>query len=172
MHTRAQYLRRMLRNETLTESALRATQHAAIDSLVRHAGAQVPFYNDLYREHGVDLQRFRAERDLQRLPIIDKNDLRRAGSLTQWSGARDAAVTISTLGSMGEPFAFRIDRDYDQWRKAQYLRPYIRSGRTLRDKVLRLTAFPSARRPLMSWLGLLREWQFNCATPAAELYAK
>jgi phenylacetate-CoA ligase len=132
----------------------------------------VPFYRELYRERGIDLDRFDAARDLQTLPIVDKNKLRLAGLRARWPDCPDAQATISTSGSTGEPFQFQIDRDHDQWRKAQYLRPYIRAGRRLRDKVFRLTAFPSLRRPMFSRLGLLREWQFNCAAPAEQLHAK
>jgi phenylacetate-CoA ligase len=98
--------------------------------------------------------------------------LRSAGSQAQWLRGARAGIKISTSGSTGEPFVFTIDRDYDQWRKAQYLRPYLRAGRRLGHKVLRLTAFPAFRRSLFSKVGLLREWQFNCATPAAELHSQ
>jgi len=171
MIARARYLRRMLRNESLNSQRLRAAQLDALDRLARHAGTRVPFYRDLYRQHRIDLKRFDAARDFQTLPIVDKSDLRAAGLGAQWPDCGNADVTISTSGSTGEPFVFQIDRDHDQWRKAQYLRPYIRAGRRLRDTVFRLTAFPSQRRAVFSKLGLLREWQFNCATPAEELHA-
>ncbi len=171
MITRARYLGRMLRNELRAPGRLHAMQLDALQRLVRHAGTHVPFYRDLYRTHGVDVERFDARRDMERLPLIDKHQLRTAGSLAQFPLGADTGVRISTSGSTGEPFVFTIDRDYDQWRKAQYLRPYLRAGRRVRDKVLRLTAFPAARRSLSSRLGVLREWQFNCATPAAELHS-
>jgi hypothetical protein len=121
----------MLCNELRASGRLHAMQLDALQRLVRHAGTHVPFYRDLYRTHGVDVERFDARRDVERLPLTAKH----------------------------------------QWRKAQYLRPYLRAGRRVRDKVLRLTAFPAARRSLSSRLGVLREWQFNCATPAAELHS-
>ncbi len=172
MITRARYLRQMLRNETLDPERLRAAQLGALERLVRHAGTRVPFYRDLYRSHGVDVNAFDAERDVLTLPFTNKHQLRSAGLQGQWPRGAGAGVKISTSGSTGEPFVFTIDRDYDQWRKAQYLRPYLRAGRRLRHKVLRLTAFPVARKSLFSRMGLLREWQFNCATPAAELYSR
>jgi phenylacetate-CoA ligase len=172
MITRARYLRRMLRNETRDPKRLRAAQFDALERLVRHAGTHVPFYRDLYRRHGIDVDNFDAQRDVLTLPFTSKHQLRAAGSRVQWLRGNRAGVRISTSGSTGEPFVFMIDRDYDQWRKAQYLRPYLRAGRRFGHKVLRLTAFPALRRSLLSKLGLLREWQFNCATPAFELHAQ
>lgn len=172
MINRARYLRRMLRNETLAPRRLQEVQAAALERLVRHAGTHVPFYRDLYQAQGIDLDGFDARRDVQTLPLTDKQQLRAAGERAQQQHPQAGGVRISTSGSTGEPFEFTIDRDYDQWRKAQYLRPYLRAGRRLGHKVLRLTAFPVSRRPLFSKLGLLREWQFNCATPAAELHAR
>jgi phenylacetate-CoA ligase len=173
MITRARYLRQMLRNETRDPQRLHAAQLDALERLVRHAGTHVPFYRDLYRTHGIDVARFDGRRDVLNLPLIDKHQLRTAGSQAQSQEDAPAAagVKISTSGSTGEPFVFTIDRDYDQWRKAQYLRPYLRAGRRFTHKVLRLTAFPVSRRSLFSKLGLLREWQFGCATPAAELHS-
>jgi phenylacetate-CoA ligase len=171
MFTRARYLRQMLRNESRDPKHLRTAQFDALQRLVRHAGARVPFYSDLYRAHGVDVDNFDAQRDVLRLPVTNKQQLRAAGSRAQWRRGGHAGVKISTSGSTGEPFVFMIDRDYDQWRKAQYLRPYLRAGRRFGHKVLRLTAFPAVRRSLVSRLGLLREWQFNCATPASELHS-
>ena len=172
MITRARYLRQMLRNEKRHPEQLRAAQRDALQRLVRHAGTRVPFYRDLYRAHGIDVEHFDSRRDIQRLPLTDKHQLRAAGAHAHGRGQAGAGVRISTSGSTGEPFVFTIDRDHDQWRKAQYLRPYLRAGRRFRHKVLRLTAFPAAHRSLFSRLGLLREWQFGCATPAAQLHSQ
>jgi phenylacetate-CoA ligase len=172
MIARARYLHRMLRNESRDAGGLRAAQFNALERLVRHAGNHVPYYRDLYRRHGINVDRFDAKRDLLNLPLTDKHELRAAGGGAQSLRRAEGGVKISTSGSTGEPFVFTIDRDHDQWRKAQYLRPYLRAGRRLRHKVMRLTAFPVSRRPLFSKLGLLREWQFNCATPPAELRSR
>jgi len=167
---RARHLYRMLRNERLEARQLLQQQQAALTRLVRHAAANVPYYRELYRSHGIEVAAFDA-RNLERLPVVDKALLRAAGSQARSLHAPHEGVTLSTSGSTGEPFSWQIDRGYDQWRKAQYLRPYLRCGRTLRDRVLRLTAFPVQHRSLASRLGLLREWQLHCSTPPAEVQA-
>jgi phenylacetate-CoA ligase len=169
MIRRAAYLARMLLNEARTPAALLADQTRRLRALVRHAASRVPFYRDLYAAHGIAAGSFRGLPDLSALPIVDKRLMRAAGAAIQSLDAPAGLVRIRTSGSTGEPFEFYIDRDHDQWRKAQYLRPYLSSGRRLRDKVLRLTAFPTQRKPWFSFFGLLREWQLHCASDPASL---
>jgi phenylacetate-CoA ligase len=171
MFRRAAYLAQMLRNERLTPAALLAGQTKRLSALVSHAASRVPFYRDLYAANGLRIDSFRGLEDLPSLPIVDKRLLRAAGVAAQSLDAPARTVTIWTSGSTGEPFKFQIDRRHDQWRKAQYLRPYLSSGRRLGDKVLRLAANPTNRTPWFSRLGLLRERQFDCASDPASLVA-
>lgn len=164
MIRRAAYLARMLHNESLSPATLAARQRGSLCDLLRHAAARVPFYRDLYAAHGVSITQFNGADDLQRLPIVDKQLLRAAGAAAVSLDAPARRVTISTSGSTGEPFEFEIDRRYDQWRKAQYLRPYFSCGRRLTDKVLHLTGRTEVRAPWFSRLGLLRELRMAAST--------
>lgn len=157
MLRRALYLAQMLRNESRTPTALRADQAQQVTDLVRHAAAQVPFYRDLYGAHGISMAAFQGLDDLPLLPIVTKQDLRAAGAAARAMDAPHERVNIRTSGSSGEPFKFQIDPRYDQWRKAQCLRPYLSTGQSLWDKVFRITAVPRQHQPWFSKLGLLRE---------------
>ena len=172
MLRRALHLSHMLRAERRAPEGLRADQNKALRELVRHAALQVPFYRELYARHGVDVDAFRGLEDLSRLPIVDKRSLRAAGEQVLAEDRPPHLVPILTSGSTGEPYQFCIDRHHDQWRKAQYLRPYLSNGRSLHHKVLRLTAFPSSRRPWFSSLGMLREWQLDCAAEPQHILAR
>jgi phenylacetate-coenzyme A ligase PaaK-like adenylate-forming protein len=161
---RAMFLAQMLRNESLTPSALATLQTRQLRMLLRHARERVPFYRDLYASHGIRAASGDAPHDLlQSIPMVDKTMLRAAGATAVSLDAPADRVTINTSGSSGEPFRFQIDRRYDQWRKAQYLRPYLSAGQRLRDKVLRLTGRPERPIPWFSRLGLLREWRIHSA---------
>lgn len=159
----------MLRNERLTPAVLQAARTRQLSALVSHAASRVPFYRDLYAAHGISTASFRGLQDLPSLPIVDKRMLRAAGAAAHALDTRTRTTTIRTSGSTGEPYTFKIDHRHDQWRKAQCLRPYLSGGRRLGDKVFWLTASPSHRRPWFSRLGLLREWQFDCASDPALL---
>ena len=169
MVRKALYIAQMMRNERRPLGRLAAEQGRRLRAIVRHASQRVPFYRRLYAEHGLDTGNFSGLEDLTSLPIIDKSLLRAAGSSTESLDAPPARITIRTSGSSGTPFEFRIDRDYDSWRKAQYLRPYLTNGRRMTDLVLRLTASPRASLPWFTKLGLLRETQMSCAVDPAEI---
>lgn len=169
MLRRSAILARLMRNEFLAPATLRTRQNLGLRALVRHAASRVPFYRDLYAAHGVDAAAFNGLSDLPALPVVDKAMLRNAGAAAVSIDAPLDRVTVCTSGSTGEPFEFPIDRSYDQWRKAQYLRPYLSNGRRLVDTVLRLTAFPTRRSPWFSRLGLLRERQYGCGTEPARI---
>jgi phenylacetate-CoA ligase len=166
---RALYLAQMLRNESRTPAALLLRQTQQLRALVRHAQERVPFYRDLYAARNVLPASVNTLADLQSLAIVDKTMLRAAGAATVSLDAPADTVVIDTSGSSGEPFRFRIDHRYDQWRKAQYLRPYLSAGQRLRDKVLRLTGRPTRHLPWFSKIGVLREWRIHCAAEPARM---
>lgn len=167
MIRRSAILARLMRNEFLSPATLRAVQNQSLRTLVRYAASRVPFYRDLYAAHGVDAAAFDGLADLPALPVVDKSFLREAGAGAVSIDAPSDRIIICTSGSTGEPYRFAIDRSYDQWRKAQYLRPYLSNGRRLTDTVLRLTAVPGRRSPWFSRLGLLRERQYDCGREPA-----
>jgi phenylacetate-CoA ligase len=159
---KALYLRRMLASARRTPAQLAFRQRRLLEKLVRSAAMHVPLYRQLFAARGIDARGFRFERDFQRLPVVDKTQLRAAGASARSALRAHAAVRISTSGSSGEPFEFLIDPAYDQWRKAQYLRPYLQLGRRWGDSVLRLTSAPRDARPLFGRLRALRETALSC----------
>jgi phenylacetate-CoA ligase len=156
----------MLRAERWSPRAHVAEQERLLRRLIRHSVEQVPFYRELYR--GVDVASIRNIADLVQLPVVDKSGLRAAGSHWRALNAPAHLVSVNTSGSSGAPFRFEIDPLYDQWRKAQYLRPYLSNGRGLRERLLRLRTQSriATRRPWFSRFGLLSEWSLDLnATP-------
>jgi len=160
---RAWYLAHMLRNERLALHRLLLRQDALLRDLVRHAAEQVPLYRSLYA--GIDTLSIRGAADLPRLPVVGKSQLRAAGSNWISRDALGPLVGITTSGSTGAPLRFDIDRTYDQWRKAQCLRPYISNGRRLFARTLRLRPLARAptKRPWFNRLGLLPELLIDAA---------
>ena len=161
----------MLRNARSSPTELAHRQQALLGDLVRRAARAVPFYREAFAAAGVDAGLFDPTRDLARLPIVTKAMLRAAGPASMVDVPPSALVTISTSGSSGEPFQFQIDRHYDQWRKAQFLRAYLAGGRRLRDRMLRISVHNAAPTPLFSRLGLLQEQRVACSMPAEEMVA-
>ena len=78
---------------------------------VAYAAATVPFYRELFASEGIDPREIEGARDLERLPILDRELVRRQPELFL-SGARRArnALTFFTAGSTGTPLRVHHDR--------------------------------------------------------------
>lgn len=175
MTHRAATLWRLLRNERLDPEVLQQRQFRQLQALVAHAWTHVPAYRDSWRERGLEPAMLRSPQDFARWPVIDKATIRRNGVsrfLDERLGGTDQLVRCSTSGSSGTPFEFWFSREHDAWRKAQYLRPYLSTGRRLSDRVLRLGAAPPRATPWFERLGLLREVRVDGSAPAARIAAR
>jgi phenylacetate-CoA ligase len=150
----------LMRNERRTASEIEGIQTRKLRRLVRHAYDRVPFYRDLFRKAGVSPEDIRSSIDLERLPIIDKSDFRgrnQSELFDQCLKDKSRLIPVDTSGSSGVALRFYIDRSYDQFRKAQYLRPYLSNGRRMFDRVLRLMNTEPPPRKWFQSLGLMRE---------------
>ncbi len=78
---------------------------ARVRSLVRYAAATVPHYRDAFRRLSLDPRDIRTAADLERLPLIRKEDLQRDPERfvsTSWLGRRSVEfVTSGTTGQRG-----------------------------------------------------------------------
>jgi phenylacetate-CoA ligase len=92
-----------------SRAELEAFQGERLRRLVDHAYARVPFYRDLFDRHGVHPRHVRDLRDLAKLPITSKTDLRvvPAASTTATSYDPDRLIAVTTSGSSGEPLEVR-----------------------------------------------------------------
>jgi len=150
----------LLRNQWLPPEALRRLQERKLRRLMEHAWRNVPFWRKRFEKAGVRPEEINHVEDLRRLPVIDKSDIRNADprELTDRRVAgSDSLVEIETSGSSGEPLEFPIDGRYDQFRKAQYLRPYFTNGQRFTDKVLRASVHAEKPARWFHRLGILRE---------------
>lgn len=167
------HLFQMLRNERRSPDSLRRLQTAKLKRLVAHAYAHVPFYRNAFVEAGVHPEQIQSLEDLQLLPVIDKSDFLRVAPRERTDSRmvdRQDLITISTSGSSGKALQFFIDADYEQYRKAQFLRPYISNGRKFRDRGLWVSAHPPQSQ--QSWFrrwGLLVEKKIYSGSATAEI---
>jgi len=162
----------MLRAERRPRPVLEDLQLALLRRLVRHAFDHVPGYRELWTASGVDPSRITGLADLARLPIVDKDLIRDLGPerfIDERLVDRSKLVTLHTSGSSGKPFEFFVDADYNRWRKAQRLRPYVTNGVKPWDRVLAVGSLEEAPVTLPNRLGLFCEQRARAGRPAAEL---
>lgn len=91
------------------ESRVTDLQDEGVRSIVRHAGARVPFYRELWSRHGVNVMQVQGVADLPLLPTITKVDIRAAGE--RMLAVSAASLTHGhTSGTTGTPLSLWYDQ--------------------------------------------------------------
>lgn len=97
-------IERVIAFDKLNQEELQAYQFEKLKSLVSEAYHNVPMYWKKYHEAGFDPTSLNTMRDLNRIPLITKADLRNAGLRAIKNFARKEPVwLISSSGSTGVP---------------------------------------------------------------------
>lgn len=114
---------------------LRRFQDKRLRQVVRYAYDHVPFYNHYFRKVGLDPSSIRGICDLNKLPVIKKQELKRQNPEELVSEEYDIRTLkkVRTSGSTGKPFQVYINGKEDAWRKAIYMRANIACGQKPRD---------------------------------------
>jgi phenylacetate-CoA ligase len=95
----------------LPRERLDAVRDANVRAIVTHAARSVPFYRDWFAREGADPREIRTAADLERLPLLDKRQVREEPELFLAEGpARRGAVKVTTSGSTGTPTEIHHDR--------------------------------------------------------------
>ncbi len=92
--------------------------------------------------------------DITKIPVIDKQLLVQNSydRLISNKYKLNNLIPIKTAGSNGMPFLFYVDYAFDQFRKTQFLRPYITNGRKLWDSSV---SFSIHNPPAKKWFQYL-----------------
>jgi phenylacetate-CoA ligase len=108
-------------------------------ALVRHAGRNVPFYRRLYQDAGIDLSAFRGVEDIEKLPIVSRQQMQECPLEDRVALGRqpDALVVRATSGSSGMPLRILRTKSEDlllqavrlRARHSHGLRPWERTAR-------------------------------------------
>ena len=132
-------------------------QTIGLNSLVSHAYNTVPFYKKLFDNNKVHPNDIKTIEDISKLPIIDKQILKQNSfsDLISKDYKNKKLIPITTSGSSGMMLKFFIDNSFDQFRKAQFLRPYITNGKSLFDKTVIFTAPKLTTKKWFQHFGLL-----------------
>jgi phenylacetate-CoA ligase len=104
-------LPRQQRIPYLPRERLDALRDRRVRSMVSHAARSVPFYRDWFAASGTDPRSIRTAGDLERMPLLDKHQVREEPHrfLAEGRAAR-GAVRVTTAGSTGTPTEIHHDR--------------------------------------------------------------
>ena len=132
-------------------------QNKELSKLVKVAYQEVPFYRDLFNAAKVSPDEIQSSKDLQRLPVVTKDMLRKDyPNLTTRSTDKKTYET-STSGSTGKNFYVREDAFTAGWYRATFMlelewagwsvgEPHLQTGMTLQRSLDRK----------------LKDWILNC----------
>ena len=104
-------------------------QFRKVREMLLHAGSNVPYYRDLFKSAGFNPQKFQSLKDLEQVPLLDKEIIRKNPEQL----LADHKATIHgywkyTTGSTGTPLRLFLDRDCHINKYAATLRAYHWAG--------------------------------------------
>jgi phenylacetate-CoA ligase len=157
-----EYLRYLRQTQFDPPDVVRARQLAALKVTLRHAYETVPYYRAAWRKAGVHPSDVNSLADLEPLPILTKDDIRRH-ERDLISSAFDASKlrVKRTSGSTGVPLTIRIDEPGVQWKTACTIRSDEWSGYRLGQRVAKVWGNPEYRH--FGLKGRLRNFLFDRA---------
>ena len=135
------YLEEMVRRSYWSRAKLLKYQEKELRKLLRHAYDSVPFYHRLLSEAKIKPEDVKSVRDLNKLPIVKKNDIiRNIDSVVSERFKTRNLRTLLTSGSTGKPLRVFITRDEDDFRKAKHLRANLSCGHNPWDRWVTITS--------------------------------
>lgn len=127
---------------------LRAWQWDQLKRLLDHAYAHVPYYRRTWREAGVSPDQIRSAADLDRLPLLTKEQVRLHRDELVAENYRGRLLPFNTGGSTGQPLEFYWERGrtrtlerafmWRQWRWAGFepgQKTAVLRGQTVREGI-------------------------------------
>lgn len=128
------YLKILRRTQWAKQNAIVKLQEKKLRSLIRHAYENVPFYHRLFKKLGLYPDDIKTIKDLAKLPVITKKDIRINFDDLMARGCNERKILDFTSGSTGEPLKFYVTKTARSWETAAELRAYEWAGYNLGDK--------------------------------------
>jgi phenylacetate-coenzyme A ligase PaaK-like adenylate-forming protein len=111
------------------------------ETLVR-AAEGIPFYRERFREAGFDpLRHFDSVSDLERVPVLTKNDVRAKGEAMIDRRFLLGSVVANTSGTTGQPTTLRLNEGYVAFDYACMFRHWAKAGYTLRARFAAIRSY-------------------------------
>ena len=131
----AYYLFTLMRHVYWDRQKLKALQEKKLRRIVRYAYDHVPYYRERLRDLGIKPADIRTVEDLNKLPILRKDELRsNLGKMISDEVDIKSLVRLKTSGSTGRPLVLYVSLAEDEFRKAKHLRANISCGQKPRDR--------------------------------------
>lgn len=133
------YLKELEETQWWSNKELQEMQNKKLQSLIKHAYANVPYYRKIFNERGLVDNDIQTVNDLYKLPILTKDDIRQnyqdmqANDFKRWRPCH-----ITTGGSTGEPLMYYVTKDALSINMASIYRGLSWAGFKFGDKKITL----------------------------------
>lgn len=134
------YFTQLKRHQWLEEKDLIGIQEIKLRALINHAYQNVPFYRDLFNSVGVKPKDINSVNDLQKIPIISKEDIRKNYPNKILAKELDISNCLirSTTGSCGMPLKVAFSPEVLTFQESVSFFAFFESGLRLTDKVVKI----------------------------------
>ena len=138
------YLKFMLTSKNWSREQIEEFQNARLRELIEYAYCNVPFYHDTMVERGLTPKDIRTKADLCKLPIINKEVMRREGveRFTSTAMRQSKKIKRSSSGSTGQPFEYFVTKLCYSVNLAANLRGWYSFGWRLGDRYVKISQNP------------------------------
>ncbi len=122
------------RTQWMSDLERLAYQQARLSAICRQAYENIPYYQQLFKSHGVHPNDINHPSDLTRLPLLTKNTIRTAlPDMIDPNGGRYGSKRHSTSGTSGAPVSFYLDKHARILEFCYYWRHWSWAGYRLGD---------------------------------------
>lgn len=130
------------RTQWESPSSLRVLQTRDLRALLMHADKNIPYYREIFRQHGFDPRAVTDIDDVSRLPPLTKEIAR--ARYRDLIDIRTASTHIhkATSGSSGQPFELEYDQGSEVYRRAVKWRTYAWAGYRLGTRAIHYWGMP------------------------------
>jgi phenylacetate-CoA ligase len=135
------YLNRLRRHAYWSHKKLSDYQNRKVRAIIKYAYDHSGFYHQKFRQLGIKPDDIRCLKDLNKLPIIKKADLRNNFKrIISDDFDLNSLRILKTSGSSGHPLSVCLSKKEHEFRMAKMLRANISCGQKSRDKWFVITA--------------------------------
>ncbi len=94
---------------------IKTFQEQKLLELLRYAKENSPYYQEVFKNHNIDIEKIKTLEDLQKLPLTTKEDLQKHNDEFICVPQHHILDYASTSGTLGEPVTFGLtDKDLDR----------------------------------------------------------
>lgn len=137
------YLKLLDKTQWWKPEELEELQNKKLRALIKHAYENVPYYHQLFRKLNLKAEDVRTREDLQKLPFLTKEIIRR--NLTRFLAKNipeSQLMETHSSGSTGEPLKYYIDKESYSHGWAQTFRCWSWAGYRLGEPYTKISLNP------------------------------